>query len=323
MSLKKTVALLLLSVTPLACTTSEPKVTEATLKEPTPGWYKGNLHTHSLWSDGDDFPERITAWYRDHGYQFLAISDHNTLQSGDKWVKAADLKKKGALPAARAYLKDFPDIAKSRGDLSGETFEVRLTPFEEYRPKMDRPGQFLLIPSEEISDKFEKKPIHMNATNLAGDPIKPQGGKSVAEVIRNNLRAVQERGKELNRPILPHLNHPNFQWGVTAEDIAEVVEERFFEIFNGHPIVNQQGDKDHPSVDRIWDIANTLRLTVFKYAPLMGLGTDDSHNYHVTGMNRATTGRGWICVRAKELCCDGGRRVLRIQWRRPDRRRLR
>jgi hypothetical protein len=20
-------------------------------------WYKGNLHTHSLWSDGDDYPE--------------------------------------------------------------------------------------------------------------------------------------------------------------------------------------------------------------------------------------------------------------------------
>ena len=22
-------------------------------------WWKGNLHTHSLWSDGDDFPESI------------------------------------------------------------------------------------------------------------------------------------------------------------------------------------------------------------------------------------------------------------------------
>ncbi len=22
-------------------------------------WWKGNLHTHSLWSDGNDYPERI------------------------------------------------------------------------------------------------------------------------------------------------------------------------------------------------------------------------------------------------------------------------
>src|ERR1044071_9088807 len=48
-------------------------------------WYKGNLHTHSYWSDGDDFPEMIMDWYKTHGYQFVALSDHNTLQDGEKW----------------------------------------------------------------------------------------------------------------------------------------------------------------------------------------------------------------------------------------------
>ena len=28
-------------------------------------WWKGNLHTHSLWSDGNDFPDMIVAWYRE------------------------------------------------------------------------------------------------------------------------------------------------------------------------------------------------------------------------------------------------------------------
>ena len=37
-----------------------------------PHYWKGNLHTHSLWSDGDDFPEMIVDWYKRHGYQFLA-----------------------------------------------------------------------------------------------------------------------------------------------------------------------------------------------------------------------------------------------------------
>ncbi|QOV87455.1 PHP domain-containing protein [Humisphaera borealis] len=266
-----------------------------------PRWYKGNLHTHSLWSDGDDFPERIAAWYRDNGYQFLGISDHNTIQTGEKWVRFADLKKRGAAAATRQYLKDFADLAKTRGDTSTEAFEIRLSPFADYAPKFDRPGEFLMIPSEEISDKFEQKPIHMNATNIAGEAIKPQGGSSVVEVIRNNLKAAEERSRELNRPILVHLNHPNFKWGVTAEEIAEAVEERFFEVFNGHPIVYQEGDATHPSIDRIWDIANTLRVTAFKAAPLFGVGTDDSHNYHVSGMTRATSGRGWVCVRAKSL----------------------
>nr|MBA3762074.1 hypothetical protein [Chthoniobacterales bacterium] len=30
-------------------------------------WWKGNLHTHSLWSDGDDYPEMIVEWYKGHG----------------------------------------------------------------------------------------------------------------------------------------------------------------------------------------------------------------------------------------------------------------
>src|SRR5688500_8687075 len=163
-------------------------------------WYKGNLHTHSLWSDGDDFPERIALWYRDRGYHFLAISDHNTVQEGDKWVYNVELYRRGAGPAAAAYLRDFAGTAKVRGDREAGTHEIRLTPFEEYKPLVDRSGSFLLIRSEEISDKFEKasgigggpgaKPIHMNATNLA-ERIAPQGGNSVVEVITNNLRAVR------------------------------------------------------------------------------------------------------------------------------------
>lgn len=39
---------------------------------------RGNLHTHSTESDGDSPPEAVYAWYRDHGYNFLALSDHNT-----------------------------------------------------------------------------------------------------------------------------------------------------------------------------------------------------------------------------------------------------
>jgi hypothetical protein len=40
---------------------------------------KGNLHTHTTFSDGDHPPQDVYAWYRDRGYNFLAITDHNTL----------------------------------------------------------------------------------------------------------------------------------------------------------------------------------------------------------------------------------------------------
>ncbi|MCG8605692.1 CehA/McbA family metallohydrolase [bacterium] len=40
-------------------------------------WFKGNTHAHTTNSDGDSDPEVLTAWYKDHGYNFLAITDHN------------------------------------------------------------------------------------------------------------------------------------------------------------------------------------------------------------------------------------------------------
>ena len=31
----------------------------AALRDDAPWFWKGNLHTHSFWSDGDDFPEMV------------------------------------------------------------------------------------------------------------------------------------------------------------------------------------------------------------------------------------------------------------------------
>ena len=45
---------------------------------PALNWYRGNLHTHTINSDGDSSPWEVVAWYKRNGYQFLAITDHNT-----------------------------------------------------------------------------------------------------------------------------------------------------------------------------------------------------------------------------------------------------
>ena len=46
-------------------------------------WYKGNTHTHTLNSDGDSTPDDVAKWYREHGYRFLVLSDHNVLTNPD------------------------------------------------------------------------------------------------------------------------------------------------------------------------------------------------------------------------------------------------
>lgn len=42
-------------------------------------WYKGNTHAHTTKSDGNETPRRVARWYLDHDYNFLVLSDHNTL----------------------------------------------------------------------------------------------------------------------------------------------------------------------------------------------------------------------------------------------------
>jgi hypothetical protein len=274
-----------------------------------PRWYKGNLHTHSLWSDGNDFPEMICDWYAARGYHFLALSDHNILSQGEKWMKVQDINRRLNVHALATYEKRFgKEWVQVRGE--GAAREVRLRGLDEFRSMFEKPGVFLLIQSEEITDKFGSLPIHINATNIQ-ELIKPQGGQSVRETIQRNLEAVQEQSKRTGQPILPHLNHPNFGYGVSAEDLAAVLPERFFEVYNGHPGVNQTGDPSRAGIDRLWDIANTLRIVEHKSPPLMGIGTDDSHHYHALGtadapvpagaIKRSEPGRGWVMVRAAKL----------------------
>ncbi len=260
-------------------------------------WFKGNLHTHSLWSDGNNFPEMIADWYRERGYHFLALSDHNILSEGAKWLPVAEVTKRSGHDALAPYRRRFgADWCETRTH-DGQ-LEVRLKPLGEFRPLVEEADRFLLIQSEEITDHFGPLPVHINAHNLR-DMIRPQGGASVRETIANNLSAVERQGERTGRPMFAHLNHPNYEYGVSAEDLAAVLEEHYFEVYNGHPAVHQQGDAEHPSVERMWDIANTIRLAQLGGPPLFGLATDDAHEYF--GRAGASPGRGWVQVRAARL----------------------
>lgn len=265
--------------------------------EPPLRWWKGNLHTHSFWSDGDDFPEMIAAWYKERGYHFLAISDHNVLQQGQRWVTIGTNQTRRL--ALRKYLNRLgTNWVQTR--METNVLQARLKPLFEYQALFQDAGRFLLIQSEEITDYFGKLPVHMNATHIR-ELIKPQGGKSVREVMQNNVTAVLDQAKSTGQPMLPHLNHPNFEWGVTAEDLAAVRGERFFEVYNGHPGVKNPGDAEHSSTDRMWDIAIALRLAGPHPEALYGIGVDDSHSYHQFGVRFSNAGRGWIMIRSRYL----------------------
>lgn len=272
---------------------------------PEPRWFRGNVHTHTLWSDGDSAPEAVVDWYAAHGYDFLVISDHNILPEGEFW-RQIGVGYKLAHPEHVAELRArYGEGAVAVRPRAAGGEELRLATMRELRTRFERPGGFLLLTAEEISDRFEGRPIHHGAVNV-GRKIAPPGGATVRELMRRTLALVAAEGRRTGRPVLGHLNHPNYEWGVAAEDLAAVVEERFFEVYNGLRLVRNEGDATHRSSEAIWDHVLAVRLAEMadvEAPPLWVLATDDAHDFReIPGVSNP--GRGWVVVRATELTPD-------------------
>ena len=165
-----------------------------------PRFWKGNLHTHSLWSDGDDFPEMIADWYKRHDYHFLALSDHNVLSEGERWidVKSGKVDRSLALDKYRTRFGGvWVETRTLQSDDKGENqkenkLQVRLKPLAEFRSVLEEPARYLLIPAEEITHRFAASPVHVNAINLR-DKITPINGDNISETLSPLIGAMTSR----------------------------------------------------------------------------------------------------------------------------------
>lgn len=203
-------------------------------------WYKGNTHTHTTNSDGDSPPEVVARWYKEHGYDFLVLSDHNVFTD----------------PATLASLVD---------------------------------STFLLIPGEEVTSRFENRPVHVNGLNLP-HVVEPRTAATLVATIQANVDAVREAEG------VPHVNHPNFEWAFGATELALVENDRLLEIWNGHPTVHNVGGGGVPGMEEVWDALLTGGKRIY------GIAVDDAHHFQGEfSRDRANPGRGWVVVRAPGL----------------------
>ena len=281
-----------------------------------PRWFKGNLHTHSLWSDGNDYPEMIADSYKRAGYHFLAMSDHNVLAEGARWfelkapaVVKGEVVQKGGGAVLEKYLARFGAAWVELREAAGKK-EVRLKPLAEYRTLLEESGRFLMIPSLEVTSAWKREktasepelggPVHLNLTNPVSR-VAPVVADNALEIMQRSVEAVLAQRTATGQPMFLHLNHPNFVWGVTAEELMQVHHEKFFEIYNGHPGVHNGGDATRLSTDEIWDVVLTRRLAELKLEVMYGIGVDDSHDYHQLILGKSNPFRGWVMVRARHL----------------------
>ena len=210
--------------------------------QPASRWYKGNTHTHTLNSDGDSTPDDVVRWYREHGYQFVVLTDHNFLTSVDglNALHGADEK-------------------------------------------------FLVVKGAEVTDRFDNRPLHINGLDV-DTTVPPQGGTSVTDVLQRNVDAIRRANG------IPHINHPSFRWSITAQELQQVRNNRLFEVFNGHPQVNNVGGGGVPGLEEAWDAILTNGTLLY------GIAVDDAHTFKAPGNpDVAGPGRGWVSVRAPRL----------------------
>jgi hypothetical protein len=192
-------------------------------------WLKGNLHTHTLESDGDSAPADVVRWYAEHGYDFLAITDHDKIT------------------------------------------------------RVEGASGIVLIPSEEVTDRLPKKPLHVNAIGIE-EPVKPQGGTTPVEVLQHDIDAVRKAGG------LAIINHPNFGWAFGADELLQLEHANFLEIASGHPFVNAQGP---PSVESMWDRMLTAGKRIY------GVAVDDTHHLkRIWDADVVLPGKAWVMVRS-------------------------
>lgn len=268
-------------------------------------WWKGNTHAHSWWSDGDMPPEMVAEWYKRNGWQFLVISDHNTFQQGEMWYPIDGEAAQRRPQLGRVYDDYVAMFGRNWVEMrEGDGLrEVKLKPLDEIRALFEVPERFIFIRGEEITDGFGRHPVHMNGINLV-EHIEPAHGDGVVETIQNNLDQVVAQGAKFGQPMFTHLNHPNFHFAQTAEDLFALDHapgDGFFEMYNGHSGVRNYGDERHESTERIWDIVLSKRLGEFGRSVVYGVASDDAHVYTTFGVGNVNPGRGWVMVRSQWL----------------------
>ncbi len=266
-------------------------------------WKKGALHTHTLWSDGRSLPEVVIQTYRDLGYDFVCLSDHNVFQD-DPQVWLPVVPEEGGWPPAfsGAEYDRSRDMLPGKFDEKNVAFKtfVRLKTFKELKEEFEQPGEFLLVGGEEITVIGQPAPeggrrdYHLNVFNLE-ETFPPLAGRSGAETIRLNYEQYRAASDRAGRPSFLMLNHPYWRlWDVDPRDLIANPGVRHFEICNNGSAERIPDGLYSP--EQFWDIVLAHRIEDGN-GMLYGAAGDDAHFYDPARIHDAAgCNLGWVMV---------------------------
>lgn len=225
-------------------------------------WLKGVTHVHARASGDSGEPNpQVIAWYEEHHYDFIVLTDHNRVSELDP---RSDTRGQVTLRDPRAGLIVFSGIELTHNPIG-------------------------CLP---VGDPSRNCRIHVN---LLGPTARPGGRLEWAE-RRSHARIDMYRAALNAQATLggvAQINHPQWLWGMTPELLAELSRRgvRLVEIANIAFSKWNAGDATHPSTEALWDAA------LARGAILWGTASDDAHDYH--GHGKYPPGGGWVVVHAR------------------------
>jgi hypothetical protein len=282
-------------------------------------WFKGNLHMHNQWSDGQPLPEWAIDWYKSHGYHFICPSDHNIFQAEDLRFNGfgfenppsdmAPFKDETSLWKVISPAPGWPKLTQAHVDQAmakfgkdsvrtitagGQTY-ARMKPYSELEKQFAEPGKFLMIPGyEQTGGCSSDQQVHVNFINVR-EVFPYISAKTPKEILERTFARGQEVYQGQN--YLFTANHPLWRYyDYSPADLIALPRIRLFEL-NNNDIAD--GFDAHPQgwkPEKFWDVVNAHRAA-HDQPLLLGLGTDDRHSY-------IPAPKAWTVVRAAQLCAN-------------------
>lgn len=281
-------------------------------------WFRGQLHTHSYWSDGRGFPEQVAATYKERGYHFLCLTDHNRFADDpDVWREVAEEEGPWPPKVSRAifntYLNAFGNASAETKTL-GTSTHVRLKTYDEIKSRFEEPDRFLMMPGVETTLVLGAIHLHLNYLNLPlllpnvrdVNLIKSvTDGSTVSDQVALNAFEAEEAARAAGLPHLLMLNHPfSFFCDILPQSLIDCPRVRFFEICNNGSKFPPAPETPNYTPEQFWDCVNAARAAAGQ--PLLyGIGSDDAHFYDSARIDEeGGVGDAWVMVRAAKLTPD-------------------
>lgn len=282
-------------------------------------WYKGNLHMHNQWSDGNPLAEWAVDWYKSNGYHFICPSDHNIFQSdelrfdgfgfnntpsdlsafqGETSLWKVISPQTGWPKMIQKFVDEsiakFGEASVRRIKVGDQTY-VRMTPYNELEKQFAEPGKFLMIPGFEQTGRCKSgQEIHMNFIN-----VREAFPYISADSPENTLKQNYDRGEELYKDenYLFTANHPLWRYyDYSPNELIALPQIRIFELNNNNVVGNYDPHPQGWKPEKFWDVVNAYRASHGQQL-LLAMGSDDRHNYE-------SAPKGWSVVRSEDLSAN-------------------